>query len=56
MDIEKGAYQPARQLKHTHEGSIGNLMLPEIKKSMENVLSGFQFEKVQTALTTLTSR
>jgi len=33
--IEEGAYQPKKDLNHTHLGSIGNLCLEEIKAKMD---------------------
>lgn len=50
MDIEQGTYAPSTNLHHTHEGSIGNLCLPEIAESMDNAISKFNFSKVQAAL------
>ena len=38
--IENGNYQPAKQIKHTHEGSIGNLCNAQIKKKMAEALAG----------------
>lgn len=37
--IEDGSFVPPRELNHTHEGSIGNLMLEEIQERMEKVLN-----------------
>lgn len=37
MEIQNGTFTPLRNIKHTHEGSIGNLCLEEIKKKMEAV-------------------
>jgi argininosuccinate lyase len=43
-EIEKGIfkYDLSRGLKHTHEGSIGNLQTKEIKILMDNVLKKFE--------------
>jgi len=38
---------------HSHEGSIGNLQTNEIKQVMQEVLNGFNFKKVNTALQNL---
>ncbi len=38
MDIEKGNYDPKRDLNHTHIGSIGQLCLEEIKAKMDKAL------------------
>ncbi|MEG1664485.1 MAG: argininosuccinate lyase [Mucinivorans sp.] len=43
--IEKGEYTPKRGVKHTHEGSIGNLCLDKVDKLMEENLAKFNFEK-----------
>lgn len=56
MDIEQGTYNPVRTVQHTHEGSIGNLCLQEVKTSMENVLKGFNFERANTALNALAGK
>lgn len=37
--IEDGSFVPPKELNHTHEGSIGNLMLEEIQERMESVLN-----------------
>jgi argininosuccinate lyase len=47
QSIEKGAFEPDRTIRHTHEGSIGNLCLPEIRAKMEKAMAGFGFEKVE---------
>lgn len=36
QQIENGSFEPPKELHHTHEGSIGNLMLDEIQKRMES--------------------
>lgn len=33
--IENGNFHPKKDIKHTHEGSLGNLCLKEIRKKME---------------------
>jgi argininosuccinate lyase len=48
--IEAGEFQPERTVKHTHEGSIGNLCLDKIKTKKTEVFQNFQFEKINTAL------
>lgn len=35
-DIMEGNYKPEKTVQHTHEGSIGNLCLEEIKTKMKN--------------------
>ena len=39
--VQEGSYRPNKQVKHTHEGSIGNLCLEGIKSKMADVLSRF---------------
>lgn len=50
LDIEKGTFSPAKEVNHTHEGSIGNLCTEEIKAQMEAVVKGFPFESVDKAI------
>lgn len=49
MDIEKGDFLPNKSIKHTHEGSIGNLCNKEIKQLMKTVLKEFTFDKAFSA-------
>ncbi len=37
--IENGNFKPKRDIEHTHEGSLGNLCLEEIRKKMAQLLS-----------------
>tara|TARA_R110002051_G_scaffold181460_1_gene251042 strand:+ start:131641 stop:132921 length:1281 start_codon:yes stop_codon:yes gene_type:complete len=37
VEIYEGRFTPKRDIKHTHEGSLGNLCLEEIRKKMENL-------------------
>ena len=37
--IENGNYKPKKDIEHTHEGSLGNLCLEEIKAKMTQVLN-----------------
>jgi len=50
LSIENGTYSPLKEVKHTHEGSIGNLMNREITDSFEKIAGRFGFEKVHRAL------
>jgi argininosuccinate lyase len=50
QDIEKGNYNPSKQLHHTHEGSLGNLCNDKIKEMMDRELSNFNFEKTNVAV------
>ena len=36
--VQSGTYQPDKEVKHTHEGSIGNLCNEEIKRKMREAL------------------
>lgn len=49
-DIESGNYHPDKKIQHTHEGSIGNLCLPEIQQSMDQILAAFNFKQVHAAI------
>ncbi len=37
-EIYEGRFIPKREIKHTHEGSLGNLCLDQIRKKMEDIL------------------
>lgn len=50
LDIEQGNYHPQTTVDHTHEGSIGNLNLPEINKMMSRALESFQFAAAEQAI------
>jgi argininosuccinate lyase len=54
--IEEGKFTYSTKINHTHEGSIGNLCLPEIKDAFLETLSAFQFEKVNNAIDKLVIR
>ena len=49
LDIEAGKFTPNKNIHHTHEGSIGNLMNDEIVKLMDNVIEGFNFSRIINA-------
>jgi argininosuccinate lyase len=53
LDIEAGKFTPNKNIHHTHEGSIGNLCNDKIQALMEEVIAGFNFQKMQHAITTL---
>jgi argininosuccinate lyase len=46
-EIESGQFIPYYSIDHSHEGSIGNPCIPEIKAKMDGVLYGFDFEGVR---------
>ena len=49
LEIEAGTFHADHNIHHTHEGSIGNLCNNEIKALMNNVLKGFNFERMTEA-------
>lgn len=55
MDIEAGTFRPDKDIRHTHEGSIGNLCNEEIGGLMNSILSDFHFEKTEQAIKELLS-
>lgn len=56
LDIEAENFSPDQnKINHTHEGSIGNLCLPEIETKMDKAVKGFHFEKIDSALMALLS-
>jgi argininosuccinate lyase len=50
LDIEAGKFTPNKDIHHTHEGSIGNLCNDKIQALMDDVVSGFKFEKMEKAV------
>lgn len=52
-DLSKGQYVPEREVHHTHEGSIGNLCLPQVTSLMDDVISSFRFHEAEEALQAL---
>ncbi len=53
LSIENGTYQPIKEVNHTHEGSIGNLMTEAIKIEFDNVYNAFNFDQVNKKLVSL---
>ena len=49
LDIEVGNFVPDKNIHHTHEGSIGNLMNAEIQQLFNSILSDFHFERMEQA-------
>ena len=49
LEIEAGTFHADHNMHHTHEGSIGNLCNDEINALMNNVLKGFNFERMTEA-------
>ncbi len=44
MQVQRSEYRPDRTLRHTHEGSIGNLCTAEIRAKMERVMKELEKE------------
>ena len=49
LDIEAGTFTPNKEVRHTHEGSIGNLCNEEIKKLMYGIYDAMDFDKARNA-------
>lgn len=49
LDIEAGTFTPDKDIHHTHEGSIGNLMNDEIAALMDATMADFHFERMEAA-------
>lgn len=50
IDIGMGHFVPDKKIRHTHEGSIGNLCNDEIREVMKKLMNSFPFEKVNRVL------
>ena len=51
IQIEEGKFKAdAGQVKHTHEGSIGNLCNEQINTMMQQTIADFRFEKAEKAI------
>lgn len=55
LDIEAGKFIPDKDIRHTHEGSIGNLCNGEIASLMESLVQDFHFERIDKAVESLLS-
>jgi argininosuccinate lyase len=53
LAIEQGNFNPDKQVNHTHEGSIGNLMNDQITQAMNTLLQNFKFDKTAAAIENL---
>jgi argininosuccinate lyase len=49
LDVEAGRFVPDKNIRHTHEGSIGNLCNDEIMALEQQIIDGFDFNKVNEA-------
>ena len=56
LDIEAGRFVPDKEIRHTHEGSIGNLCYKEICALMESIYSSMDFDKANRAEQALLKR
>ena len=56
LDIEAGKFTHAKEVHHTHAGSIGNLCNDKIEALMNQVMNGFDFEHVNQAEKALLGR
>ncbi len=54
--VESGKFKFEGDLKHQHEGSIGNLCNAQIKSKLEKTLEAFNFEKIDQAYQNLLGR
>ncbi|MDR1369852.1 MAG: argininosuccinate lyase [Dysgonamonadaceae bacterium] len=55
LEIEAGSFVPDKKIRHTHEGSIGNLCNDHIVSLKEQIISGFHFDVVNAAIDKLLS-
>ena len=55
LAIEANSFQYSTELRHTHEGSIGNLCTAQIGQLMQKAVAGFNFSKAERALEQLLS-
>jgi argininosuccinate lyase len=53
MDIETGNFKYDTGIRHSHEGSIGNLCTGEIKQQMQKIIDQFPFQQVNAAISKL---
>ena len=53
LDIEAGNFTPCKEVKHTHEGSIGNLCTERIAALYRHTLAQFDFEHYHKAFENL---
>jgi argininosuccinate lyase len=51
--IEHNKFAPEKELSHTHEGSIGNLLLDRIESRMNQTIESFNFDKAANAINQL---
>ena len=56
LDIEAGNFAPDKNIRHTHEGSIGNLCNEKISELMHETFCSMDFEKARNAERALLKR
>lgn len=49
LEIEEGKFSHNKKVHHTHEGSIGNLCNDQIDKLKQQIIEGFDFDRVAEA-------
>ena len=49
LAIEAGEFEPCKTIEHTHEGSIGNLCNDRISMLMQQIISEFDFSRIDRA-------
>ncbi len=52
-EINSGEFTTPTGIKYTHTGSLGNLGNQEIKKSMDEILAQFRFDRMESSLRSL---
>lgn len=55
LEIEAGNFKPNKEVRHTHEGSIGNLCTDQIKAKMEGNFAKIDRRKIEQAVQSLLS-
>ena len=53
QEIADGTFRCSGTLRHTHEGSIGNLCNRQISSRMDELTAGFPFASINKALAAL---
>ena len=48
--INNNTFHPEKTIHHTHEGSIGNLCLPQIREKMTGIIESFHFDRAEKAI------
>ncbi|MGM0619854.1 MAG: argininosuccinate lyase [Bacteroidota bacterium] len=51
--IEKGEFEPVKEVVHSHEGSIGNLCLDKIFEKKKQIIEAYRFERIEKAINKL---